>query len=1171
MKPTKIVFTLAPAALAATVVDENQVAPGRSLEKQPNGRIVGGVEVDHEGLCKNMPDEVDCMISQEAQKLRSEKCAKYGQGKNYYLVEGQKNTVPIECQSPFCLDKKVKKFSDGKERIHHKGCGPGQDQMNPFYRPAEVKVCRRLREQGRFDPICIGVKEKGDDDDSPVLPQRNRPSPSSKKEEKTAQAPRPRKRTSSAAPITSSPMPADDAPQPVKLSLPLEYQQNLFQELRAEDELVVLARGLGLMRLVTNLLHSYDAAGNNLVVVVGADDRENGWMGEALAEHAAISGSPRARGLAVVNTDSQTVSMRQKLYAAGGIFSITSRILVVDLLAKLLDPESITGLVVLHAERVVATSTEAFIIRLYRQKNKVGFLKALSDNPEPLATGFSPLARTMRNLFVSKASLWPRFQVAVARSLEGKKKAEVIELEVPMTDSIRDMQNAILECVEVSIHELKKGNSGLDMDDWNLDNALLGNFDVMVRKQLEPNWHRVSWKTRQIVNDLSVLRALLSNVLTYDAVSFLQHLDTIHAAHSPPPGSTRQTQSPWLFLDAAQTLFDTARRRVYAAQPKEATQGDDVEALRPVLEELPKWGVLAEVLEEMDRDMYLEPAARDDSNGTILIMCSSADTCRQLRDYLQTMYVKPKGKEDDGEDGRQASAAFMMRRRLRNYLLWKKQFARVSATLLAENQKALSGATDARTGRGGGRGRGGSSRAATNKRRRVRGGGVRAGTSVRGENGAMAQYLEKAGEVASLMAEVRMTEAEAEEGSAAAAATAAADTLEDLEDYFRLLDMQDLVAVHAYEGDQDEHVLEEVKPRYVVMYEPDAGFIRRVEVYRSSHAARNVRVYFLYYGGSTEEQRYLSAVRREKDAFTKAIRERASMSLVMTAADEGEDAQEALLRTVNTRIAGGGRLTATTAAPRVVVDVREFRSSLPCLLHGRAMEVVPCMLTVGDYILSPKLCVERKSISDLISSLRDGRLYNQAEAMFQHYSDPLLLIEFEENRAFTLEPFADLSGGGSSSTTTTSTMMAAAGSDVQAKLVLLTLAFPRLRIMWSSSPVQTAEIFAALKSQEHEPDPVAAVKAGLDKDEAQQAGAADAVPTLFNREPREMLEAVPGVTPANVKRLVLETESVREVANMEVGQLRGLVGDVAARAIWGFFNRNVMEEEEEEVEDQDGW
>ncbi|KAL3955078.1 hypothetical protein ACCO45_010641 [Purpureocillium lilacinum] len=376
-------------------------------------------------------------------------------------------------------------------------------------------------------------------------------------------------------------MSASNAPQPVKLSLPLEYQQSLFQELRAEDELVVLARGLGLMRLVTNLLHSYDAAGNNLIVVVGADERENGWIGEALAEHAAISASPRARGLTVVNTDFQSVGAREKMYAGGGIFSITSRILVVDLLTGLLNPETITGLIVLHADRVIATSLEAFILRVYRQKNKVGFLKAFADNPDPFTIGFSPLTTMMRNLFLKKASLWPRFHVTVAQSLEGKKKAEVIELEVPMTDPMKDIQNAIMECVEVSIHELKKGNSGLEMDDWNLDSALLKNFDTMVRRQLDPNWHRVSWKTRQIVNDLTVLRGLLNNILTYDAVSFLQHLDTIHAAHSPPPGSTRQTQSPWLFLDAAQTIFDTARRRVYSANPKAVSQGQNIDSPSP--------------------------------------------------------------------------------------------------------------------------------------------------------------------------------------------------------------------------------------------------------------------------------------------------------------------------------------------------------------------------------------------------------------------------------------------------------------------------------------------------------------------------------------------------------------------------------------------------------------
>lgn len=100
------------------------------------------------------------------------------------------------------------------------------------------------------------------------------------------------------------------------------------------------------------------------------------------------------------------------------------------------------------------------------------------------------------------------------------------------------------------------------------------------------------------------------------------------------------------------------------------------------------------------------------------------------------------------------------------------------------------------------------------------------------------------------------------------------DDLEDMEDYYEPYDMNDLVMIHPYDGDMDERILEEARPRYIIMYEPDAAFIRRVEVYRSSHTDRNVRVYFMYYGGSVEEQRYLSAVRREKDAFTKLIKEK---------------------------------------------------------------------------------------------------------------------------------------------------------------------------------------------------------------------------------------------------------------------------------------------------------
>lgn len=67
------------------------------------------------------------------------------------------------------------------------------------------------------------------------------------------------------------------------------------------------------------------------------------------------------------------------------------------------------------------------------------------------------------------------------------------------------------------------------------------------------------------------------------------------------------------------------------------------------------------------------------------------------------------------------------------------------------------------------------------------------------------------------------------------------------------------------------------------------------------------------------------------------------------------------------------------------------------------MAVIPCLLTVGDYVLTPDICVERKSISDLVASLNNGRLYTQCEAMLQHYKQPMVLIEFDMNKSFTLE------------------------------------------------------------------------------------------------------------------------------------------------------------------------
>ena len=50
-------------------------------------------------------------------------------------------------------------------------------------------------------------------------------------------------------------------------------------------------------------------------------------------------------------------------------------------------------------------------------------------------------------------------------------------------------------------------------------------------------------------------------------------------------------------------------------------------------------------------------------------------------------------------------------------------------------------------------------------------------------------------------------------------------------------------------------------------------------------------------------------------------------------------------------------------------------------------------LPVGDYIVAPETVVERKTISDLISSIFDGRLFDQCSRLKEHYQFPILIIE----------------------------------------------------------------------------------------------------------------------------------------------------------------------------------
>lgn len=85
-----------------------------------------------------------------------------------------------------------------------------------------------------------------------------------------------------------------------------------------------------------------------------------------------------------------------------------------------------------------------------------------------------------------------------------------------------------------------------------------------------------------------------------------------------------------------------------------------------------------------------------------------------------------------------------------------------------------------------------------------------------------------------------------------------------------------LTVIHPLKGCTDPHsltrVLHEVEPSFVVLYDAELSFVRQLEIYKANRPGKPFRVYFLIYGGSTEEQKYLTALSKEKKAFEHLIR-----------------------------------------------------------------------------------------------------------------------------------------------------------------------------------------------------------------------------------------------------------------------------------------------------------
>lgn len=156
-----------------------------------------------------------------------------------------------------------------------------------------------------------------------------------------------------------------------------------------------------------------------------------------------------------------------------------------------------------------------------------GFIKAFSDNPESLSSGFTALEKVLKALWVRKCLLVPRFHSTICDYMQTC-PPRVYEISVRPTARVVSIQQALKTLLLSTIRELKRSRPDVDLDHTTPDQSLFLAYEQMIRKQLDPVWHSLGSTVKQHIIDLRTLRVLMQYVDQYDAVSFLQYLEVSH-------------------------------------------------------------------------------------------------------------------------------------------------------------------------------------------------------------------------------------------------------------------------------------------------------------------------------------------------------------------------------------------------------------------------------------------------------------------------------------------------------------------------------------------------------------------------------------------------------------------------------------------------------------------
>jgi Fanconi anemia group M protein len=191
----------------------------------------------------------------------------------------------------------------------------------------------------------------------------------------------------------------------------------------------------------------------------------------------------------------------------------------------------------------------------------------------------------------------------------------------------------------------------------------------------------------------------------------------------------------------------------------------------------------------------------------------------------------------------------------------------------------------------------------------------------------------------------------------------------------------------------------------------------------------------------------------------------------------------------------------------IIVDNRERASQVLRNLSKMGFQIQFKQLQIADYVLSSRVGVERKIVTDFLQSLIDGRLLDQIIELKKKYQKPLLLIEGEDlygRRALHPEAIRGV-------------LMA----------ISITLGVP---IQWTKNEEETAQLLSMI-SKEEKKKGINEIKAYTERETPKLA------PSQEN-----VIAGIPGIDTVLAKRLLQELGTIKRIFTIDETDLKEIKG-----------------------------